>query len=82
MLFWSCVDFTSGRLLFNALWTDWVCLGTRLEQVDLASDFGEDYEKYRGRVPMLIPGIIQLGHSAIFGFTTVQVSPASHPKVP
>src|SRR5215472_16973025 len=26
MLFRSCVDFTSGRLLFN-LWTDWVCLG-------------------------------------------------------
>ena len=27
MLFWSCVDFTSGRLLFNVLWTDWVCPG-------------------------------------------------------
>src|SRR4029077_3397847 len=55
MLLWSCVDFTSDRLLLNVLWTDWVCLGTRLEQIDLVSDFGGVYEKYRGRVPMLIP---------------------------
>src|SRR5215472_18002265 len=27
MLFRSCVDFTSGRLLFNVLSTAWVCLG-------------------------------------------------------
>ena len=26
MVFWPCVDFTSGRLLFNVLWTGWVCL--------------------------------------------------------
>ena len=39
MLFWSSVDFTSDRLLLNVLWTDWVCLGTRLEQIDLVSDF-------------------------------------------
>lgn len=45
MLFWSTVDFTSDRLLLNVLWTDWVCLGTRLEQIDLMSDFGEVYGK-------------------------------------
>jgi len=39
------VDFTSDRLLFNVLWTDWVCLGSRLEQIDLVSDFGDVYEK-------------------------------------
>jgi protein-S-isoprenylcysteine O-methyltransferase Ste14 len=55
MLFWSCVDLTSDRLLFNVLWADWVYLGTRLEQIDLVSDFGDVYERYRGRVPMLIP---------------------------
>ena len=32
MLFWSCVDFTSDRRLLNVLWTDWICLGIRLEQ--------------------------------------------------
>jgi hypothetical protein len=39
------VDFTSDRLLFNVLWTDWVCLGRRLEQIDLVSDFGDVNEK-------------------------------------
>ena len=55
MLFWSCIDFTSDRLLFNVLWTSWVCLGTRLEEIDLVHDFGDVYKKYRRRVPMLIP---------------------------
>lgn len=55
MLFWSSVDFTSDRLLFNILWTSWVRLGTRLEETDLVHDFGDVYEKYRRQVPMLIP---------------------------
>lgn len=55
MLFWACVDFTSDRLLFNVLWTAWVCLGTRLEEIDLVNDFGDMYRRYRQRVPMLIP---------------------------
>jgi protein-S-isoprenylcysteine O-methyltransferase Ste14 len=55
MLFWSCVDFTSDRLLFNMLWTGWVCLGTRLEETDLVHEFGDVHEKYRRRVPMLVP---------------------------
>jgi protein-S-isoprenylcysteine O-methyltransferase Ste14 len=55
MLFWSCADFTSDRLLFSVLWTGWVCLGTRLEETDLVHDFGDVYTKYRQRVPMLIP---------------------------
>ncbi len=55
MLFWSCVDFTADRLLFNVLWTSWVYVGTRLEEIDLVCDFGDVYEKYRRQVPMLIP---------------------------
>ena len=27
LLFWSCADFTADRLLFNVLWSGWVCLG-------------------------------------------------------
>ena len=45
MLFCSCVDFTSDRLLLNVLRTDWVSLGIRLEQIDLVSDFGDVHEK-------------------------------------
>ena len=38
-----------------------VCLRTRLQQIDLGSDFGDDYKKYRGRVPMLILDVIPVG---------------------
>ena len=55
ILFWSCTDFTADRLLFNVLWTGWVCIGTRLEEADLVRDFGETYQRYRWQVPMLIP---------------------------
>jgi protein-S-isoprenylcysteine O-methyltransferase Ste14 len=55
MLIWSCPDLTADRLLFNILWTVWICVGARLEEADLASDFGQAYDGYRRKVPMLIP---------------------------
>jgi len=55
MLFWSCADLTTDRLLFNVLWTGWICIGARLEESDLLSEFGDAYDKYRRQVPMLIP---------------------------
>jgi protein-S-isoprenylcysteine O-methyltransferase Ste14 len=54
-LFWSSTDLTADRLLFNVLWTGWVCLGARLEETDLSSQFGAAYDQYRRQVPMLIP---------------------------
>ncbi len=55
VLFWSCVNLTADRLLFNLLWTCWICVGAKLEEKDLRTDFGEAYEAYRRQVPMLIP---------------------------
>lgn len=55
ILFWSCADLTADRLLFNVLWTGWICIGARLEEKDLLTEFGEVYDKYRRQVPMLIP---------------------------
>jgi protein-S-isoprenylcysteine O-methyltransferase Ste14 len=55
MLFWSCPDLTADRLLFNVLWTGWICIGARLEEADLLREFGNPYEEYRRQVPMLIP---------------------------
>ncbi len=55
ILFWSCVDLTADRLLFNVLWTGWICIGAAFEEKDLLADFGEVYENYRHQVPMLIP---------------------------
>jgi protein-S-isoprenylcysteine O-methyltransferase Ste14 len=55
MLVWSCPDVTADRLLFNALWTAWIVLGTLLEERDLLAEFGDVYRVYRREVPMLVP---------------------------
>jgi protein-S-isoprenylcysteine O-methyltransferase Ste14 len=55
VLFWSCVDLTADRLLFNVLWTGWICIAARLEERDLLHDFGAIYDQYRRQVPMLFP---------------------------
>lgn len=55
LLFWCCPDVTLDRLLFNVLWTGWIWMGTRLEEADLKSEFGDAYRQYRRSVPMLIP---------------------------
>ena len=55
LLIWSCTDLTADRLLFNVLWTTWVCIGARLEEKDLLAEFGDAYAQYRRKVPMLIP---------------------------
>jgi methanethiol S-methyltransferase len=55
VLIWSCTDVTADRLLFNVLWTAWVCVGTKLEERDLMVEFGDAYARYRQKVPMLIP---------------------------
>jgi len=55
VMIWSCPDLTGDRLLFNILWTLWICVGAVLEEADLVAQFGEAYRAYRRRVPMLIP---------------------------
>jgi protein-S-isoprenylcysteine O-methyltransferase Ste14 len=55
LLIWSCVDVTADRLLFNVLWTGWICIGAWLEEKDLRAEFGDVYDEYRRRVPMLVP---------------------------
>ena len=55
VLFWSSPDLTADRLLFNVLWTAWICVGAVLEERDLVAEFGETYREYRRKVPMLVP---------------------------
>lgn len=55
VIFWSAPDVTTDRLLLNVLWTGWIIVGTLLEERDLTARFGEEYQEYQRRVPMLIP---------------------------
>jgi hypothetical protein len=55
VMFWTNPDLTTDRLLFNLLWTGWIYVGSRLEELDLAREFGEIYLQYQKGVPMLIP---------------------------
>jgi protein-S-isoprenylcysteine O-methyltransferase Ste14 len=55
VLIWSAPDVSSDRLLFNALWTVWIILGSYLEERDLVAEFGERYRQYQKAVPMLLP---------------------------
>jgi methanethiol S-methyltransferase len=55
VMIWTWPELTSDRLLFNLIWTIWICVGAHLEEGDLASDFGDDYRDYQRRVPMLVP---------------------------
>ena len=55
LMIWSFPDLTADRLLFDLLWTVWIIIATKLEERDLLIDFGEKYQQYKARVPMLIP---------------------------
>jgi protein-S-isoprenylcysteine O-methyltransferase Ste14 len=46
---------TQGRLLFAVVTTAYVLIAIQIEERELVSLHGEDYERYRRRVPMLIP---------------------------
>ena len=55
VLLWACPDVTADRLLFNALFTLWIVLGTLLEERDLVRQYGDPYRAYQRQVPMPVP---------------------------
>jgi protein-S-isoprenylcysteine O-methyltransferase Ste14 len=55
IVLWAQPVMPRELFLMNAGWTLYIVLAVKLEERDLVRQYGEEYEKYRSEVPMLIP---------------------------
>jgi protein-S-isoprenylcysteine O-methyltransferase Ste14 len=51
---WAAPVMTVGHLLFAAITTAYIVVGIFLDEGDLVDLLGDDYRRYRQRMPMLI----------------------------
>ncbi len=55
LFFWATPTMTVGHLLFAGTLTVYMALAAIIEERDLISHFGRQYQEYRRRVPMFVP---------------------------
>lgn len=55
LLLWCTPDMTVGHAQLAGLFSLYILAGTRLEERDLVRLFGDNYRRYRKRVPALVP---------------------------
>jgi protein-S-isoprenylcysteine O-methyltransferase Ste14 len=56
LAFWMTPTMTVAHLVFALMTTAYIVVAIQFEEADLVAEHGADYERYRQRVPMLVPG--------------------------
>lgn len=57
LAFWAAPTMSVTRLVFAIATTAYMLIAIQFEEHDLTHEHGEEYQQYRRRVPMLVPGI-------------------------